>query len=73
MTTTVTIKTTKRRKADPFFCGAASALAFMCIVQEYMGLEGYIQHLRNNWFETPIIIPILIFLVFFVLGFLNRD
>lgn len=36
-----------------FSCGAAAALGFMMAIQDWYGLDGYIQHVRDHWIELP--------------------
>ncbi len=33
--------------------GAATALWVMMMIQDWYGLEGYIQHVRDHWIELP--------------------
>lgn len=38
-------------KWDAFGCGAGAVLCIYALVQDFMGLEGYIEYLRAHWVE----------------------
>jgi len=36
-----------------FAMGAATALGVVMMIQNWYGLEGYIQHVRDHWIDLP--------------------
>ena len=36
-----------------FYMGALAAFSIVAAIQDWLGLEGYIQHLRDTWIDLP--------------------
>jgi hypothetical protein len=54
---------------DHFVYGVIAAAASAAAMQDWMGLDAYVEHVKNNWIHLPWTFDILIFIIAVALHF----
>ena len=60
------------KKSDYFFSGSIFAIGFYTFIQDWLGLEGYIQFIRDNWIDMHWIAGITIMCFSFFYPLINK-
>lgn len=51
-------------RAKPFATGVVITVCVMSLYQDYMGLDGYVAHVREHWVEPWVTVPVAIVGIF---------